>query len=82
MVSKIFACSILVAFLVMAAGCQSPRERRKEAAHLDSLRRDSTRPVNNPYKFGQGTQMYNQQREALGNLDSMVTPQQPAIPGR
>jgi hypothetical protein len=61
-------------------GCKSPIERRNEAAHLDSLRRDSTRPRVNAYKFGQGTEMYNQERENLGNLDSLVTPQQPPLP--
>ena len=60
--------------------CQTPDERRKEAARLDSLRNDSTRPVNNPYKFGQGNDQYDRQRETLGNLDSLVTPPQPSIP--
>ncbi len=78
--NSVLLLSILVGCVI--AGCKSPIERRKDAAHLDSLRRDSTRPVNNPYKFGQGTEMYNQQRENLGRLDSLVTPEQPSVPGR
>ena len=62
-------------------GCgRTPEERRREEARLDSLRNDSMRPVVNPYKLGQGTDQYNRQREALGNLDSLVTPRQPPIP--
>ncbi len=70
----------MFSLLVLAGGCKSPAERHREAAGLDSLRRDSARPVNNPYKFGQGTEMYNNERENLGKLDSLVTPEQPAIP--
>ena len=76
----LLVCIIYIGFALLATGCKSPIERRKDAARLDSLRRDSTRPVNNPYKMGQGTGMYNRERENLGNLDSLVTPQQPAIP--
>ena len=62
--------------------CRSPDQRRRDAARLDSLRADSLRVVNNPYKLGQGNDQYNRQRESLGNLDSLVTPQQPTIPNR
>ena len=76
--------SVIAAIVLMGAGCvmgcQTPIERRKEAAHLDSLRMDSARPPNNPYRLGKGTEMYNQERENLGNLDSLVTPQQPTVP--
>jgi hypothetical protein len=82
MMSRFLPYILFVALLFVAVGCKSPIERRREAALLDSLRRDSARPVNNPYKYGQGTQMYNQERENLGNIDSLVTPQQPAIPNR
>lgn len=68
--------------VLMIAGCRSPDEQRREKARLDSLRQDSLRPVNNPYKFGQGNDQYDRQRETLGNLDSLVTPPQPSIPGR
>ena len=78
--NKFFTYSILIVSLFFAEACKSPIERRKEAARLDSLRRDSARSKFNPYKLGQGTEMYNQQRENLGNIDSLVTPQQPAIP--
>ena len=73
---------LVAASCLTALQCKSPAERRREAARLDSLRRDSLRPVLNPYKKGQGTAMYNRERENLGNLDSLVTPQQPAVPGR
>jgi hypothetical protein len=72
--------SVLV-IVVMIAGCRSPEEERRDAARLDSLRRDSLRPVDNPYKLPQGNDQYNRQRETLGNLDSLVTPPQPSIPG-
>jgi len=67
--------------ILVIAGCRTPDEQRREAARLDSLRQDSLRPVNNPYKLGQGNDQYNRQRETLGNLDSLVTPPQPSIPG-
>lgn len=72
----------LVLFSLSVFSCQSAEEQRREAARLDSLRRDSLRPVNNPYKFGQGNDQYNRQREVLGNLDSLVTPAQPSVPVR
>lgn len=71
---------IVLAVSLMNFGCQSPEEERREQARLDSLKQDSLRPVNNPYKFGQGNDQYDRQRETLGNLDSLVTPQQPSIP--
>ena len=74
-------CALIVVFFLMA-GCKTPLERRKEAAHLDSLRNDSARPALNPYKPTHGNEIYNNERENLGNLDSMVTPQQPALPNR
>lgn len=76
----VFILAVLIS--IVLNDCRSPDEQRREAARLDSLRRDSLRPVNNPYKFGQGNDQYNRQREALGNIDSLVTPQQPGIPNR
>ena len=52
---------------------------------MDSLRReDSLRKAWNPYKIGQGTSQYNAQRENLGDINKLVTPDQPqpTVPGR
>ena len=70
---------ILVQSLI-AFQCKSPAERKREKAVADSLRRDSSRHFVDPYKMGQGTQVYDQQRDAVGNLDSLATPPQPSIP--
>jgi len=67
---------------VFLTGCKTREEEEREQARLDSLRQDSLRPVNNPYKFGQGNDQYNRQREALGNLDSLSSVPQPAVPNR
>ena len=77
---KVILNIVLFLVILLCLDCKSPMERKKEAARLDSLRKDSTRPVFNPYKQGQGTGMYNRERENLGNLDSLVTPQQPSVP--
>ncbi len=66
--------AVLMGGLILSEGCQFSHEKQKELNQLDSLSRDSTRKAYNPYKAGQGTQVYDQQREALGNLDSLVTP--------
>ncbi|GEM_PF-3118644 len=79
---KSVLCVVICAVALCLSDCRSPDEQRRDEARLDSLRRDSLRPVNNPYKFGQGNDQYNRQRETLGNLDSLVTPPQPAIPNR
>lgn len=74
-----FVLMLLPALLIVAAdGCKSPAQRRREAALLDSLRKDSVRKFVDPYKVGQGTQIYDQQRDAVGNLDTLVTPADPS----
>lgn len=60
-------------------GCKPPKGRRMEAARLDSLRRDSLKALYSPDGPGQRTTMYDRERENLGNLDSLVTLQQPAV---
>ncbi len=76
-----FVLALLTGLMAAAIfDCRTPDEQRRDEARLDSLRRDSLRPVNNPYKFGQGNDQYNRQRETLGNLDSLVTPPQPSLP--
>ena len=72
---------IILTVSIINFHCQSREEEQREQARLDSLRQDSLRPVNNPYKFGQGNDQYDRQRETLGNLDSLVTPQQPSVNG-
>ena len=59
--------------------CGKSEERRlREQAQMDSLRReDSLRKAWNPYKLGQGNDAYNRQRENLGDLNKLVTPDQP-----
>ncbi len=82
---RLRGCVLVLLFLVMSiflCECRSPDEQRRDEARLDSLRQDSVRKMNNPYKFGQGNDQYDRQRETLGNLDSLVTPPQPAIPAR
>ena len=66
---------------VLSVGCKLRREREAEQAHLDSLYRDSTNKFN-PYKIGQGTDQYNRQREALGDINKLTTPPQPDVPVR
>jgi len=79
---KIFYYTLVVcAVAVVLENCKLPGEKQKELNRLDSLSRDSTRKAYNPYKTGQGTKTYDQQRETLGNLDSLVTPQQTSVPG-
>ena len=77
---RILLLFIVVAQSLVAFQCKSPAQRKREAAIADSLRRDSSRHFVDPYKMGQGTQVYDQQRDAVGNLDTLVTPPQPAIP--
>lgn len=60
----------------MTFHCKFSREKQDSLNRVDSLTRDTTKPAYNPYKVGQGTKVYDQQREVLGNLDSLVTPQQ------
>ncbi len=49
---------------------------------MEGIRKESTKSAPNPYKLGQGTQVYDAQRDALGNLDSAASPPQPAVPNR
>ncbi|HLF13450.1 MAG TPA: hypothetical protein VI932_00995 [Bacteroidota bacterium] len=77
-ISPLFLVLILLLSPVLHGGCKRPSERRREQARLDSLRRDSARPAYNPYKFGRGNTQYNRERENLGNIDSLVTPPNPA----
>ena len=77
----IAATSILVSILLTSINCRSRREREARQAHLDSLYRDSTNKFN-PYKIGQGTDQYNRQREALGDINKLTTPPQPTVPAK
>ncbi len=61
---------------LMTFQCKFSREKQDSLNRIDSLSRDTAKPAYNPYKAGQGTKVYDQQREVLGNLDSLVTPQQ------
>jgi hypothetical protein len=69
----VYVLFILITSLLMLQ-CKFSKEKQQALARTDSLSRDSTRKAYNPYKAGQGTQVYDQQRDALGNLDSLVTP--------
>ncbi len=72
---------LVIYMLALSFGsCQFSDEKQREGARLDSLAKDSTRKAYNPYKTGQDTKLYDQQREVLGNVDSLVTPQDPGIP--
>ncbi len=64
------------------SGCKFSHQKQDEYARQDSIAKDSKRRVVNPYKQGQGTQVYDQQRQAVGNLDTLVTPQNTGVPGR
>jgi hypothetical protein len=72
--SLIIPLALTIALSLAFSQCKISHEKQKELARLDSLSRDSTRKAYNPYKTGQGTQVYDQQRESLGNLDSLVRP--------
>jgi hypothetical protein len=74
---------LLVALIGIASmSCRSKSERARQLQVLDSLNRDSTRhPANEPYKWTQGTRTYDQQRQTLGNLDSLATPPGSGVPG-
>ncbi len=74
----VLACS----FLIAGGGCKFSHQKQDEYARQDSIAKDSKRRVANPYKQGQGTQVYDQQRQAVGNLDTLVTPKDPGVPGR
>ncbi|HEV8538569.1 MAG TPA: hypothetical protein VGR15_06560 [Bacteroidota bacterium] len=77
-----FATALLVFFISAASmSCKSRKEREAKQAHLDSLYRDSTNKIN-PYKPADGTAQYNRQREALGDINKLTTPPQPAVPAR
>ena len=74
--------TILTIVLALTSwNCKTRKEREAEQAHLDSLYRDSTKAFN-PYKLGQGTNQYNNQREALGDINKLTTSPQPAVPER
>jgi hypothetical protein len=73
-INSIILFIILVSVLSAFQYCRFSHDKQKELARLDSLSRDSTQKAYNPYKAGQGTQVYDQQRESLGNLDSLVSP--------
>lgn len=71
---------LLLGLLLIVGGTScGGGKRQREMSRLDSLTRDSAQPSPNPYKMGQGTNMYNRERENLGNLDSLVTPAQPNL---
>ena len=72
---------VILLLLLASMDCKTRKEREAEQAHLDSLYRDSTNKFN-PYKIGQGTDQYNRQREALGDINKLTTPEQPKVPGR
>jgi len=76
---------IRIAFLSALAAlaftsCQKASERRRLKTEMEGINKESTKSAPNPYKLGQGTQQYDAQRDALGNLDSAASPAQPAIP--
>ena len=76
-----FLAAITLLFcLCTFGGCQTPAQKRKEAARLDSLKQDSAKAALNAYNTRQDRKISNLERENLGNLDSLVTPQQPVIP--
>ncbi len=77
-----FALQLLCCLTLVVGACRFSHDKQRELARQDSLAHDSTRKVVNPYKVGQGTQIYDQQRESLGNLDTLVTPKDPGIPGQ
>lgn len=70
--------TLCIGLLLFGGGCKEGKSQR-EMSRLDSLTRDSARPSPNPWKTGQGTSQYERERENLGNLDSLVTPQQPNV---
>lgn len=72
---------ITLTVLLTSMNCNSRRDREAKQAHLDSMYRDSTNKFN-PYKLGQGTNLYNQQREALGDINKLTSQPQPAVPQR
>ena len=62
--------------------CQSVDERKHAVAETKRVNQDSSKPMPNPFKVGQGTGIYDRERENLGNLDSLVTLPQPSVPTR
>jgi len=72
---KYFALTLVITALpFLIVQCKFSRVKQQELTKIDSLSRDSSKPAYNPYKAGQGTRTYDQQREVLGNLDSLATP--------
>jgi hypothetical protein len=72
---KYFTLMLVVSTLpFISVHCKFSKSKQQELSKLDSLTRDSSKPAYNPYKAGQGTATYDQQREVLGNLDSVATP--------
>jgi hypothetical protein len=63
---------------VSLTSCRSG-ERRQRAATSDTSRGVVS---SSPGAARAGINDYNRQREALGNLDSLVTPSRPAVPAR
>ena len=68
--------------MLKAAGCQFSHEKEKALEAQNAAAHDSTRHAVNPYKTGQDTKLYDQQREVVGNIDTLVTPQDPGIPSQ
>jgi hypothetical protein len=64
----------LLACVLLLPGCK--REESPEQGKKNPPASDSIKPAYNPYKANQN--LYNRERENLGNLDSLVTPKEPA----
>ena len=71
---------LIVILIATFVSCQKASEKRKQLLELERIHKDSVKSAPNPYKLGQGTQTYDAERSALGNLDSAATPPSPAIP--
>ncbi|HZY10551.1 MAG TPA: hypothetical protein VFF29_05295 [Bacteroidota bacterium] len=68
-----FVFSIALVLLLVGVHCKSADERKKERATRDSIYQTQS-----PSRTAGGT--YERQRDAVGNIDSLVTPPQPVRP--
>jgi len=68
------------ALCLLSSACKNPQEAKRKRAELESSQRDTTGRFVNPLRAKSGVENVEGWRQSIGNVDSLVTPQQPTIP--
>jgi len=78
--AKLLLVFSLIALLFLSLACKKSEEAKRKRAELDSLQRDTAHRFVNPLRSKPNIEAVEGWRESIGNVDSLVTPQQPTIP--